>query len=345
MAEERARGIAGPEAFVRFHESLAGMARAGIPLSRAVGELARGLKRGRFREAIRSVESSLASGRPLSEAVEARPADFPAAYRALVRAGEAAGNLSSVLAAIAGAAAGALRLRRALASALAYPAIVLLSGGGIVAFVLFYLKPRYERIFRDAGLALSDAYAGTGWLALLPAAMGLAAAAAFLLWWWGRRTPAGERVLLRIPFAGRALRLAFLARLFRTLSILARSRASLADVLPAALESSGSLLLAAGAEAVRARAAEGATLGEALSPSDVVPARTAARLAIAERQGRLSEALDESAAFLDEAALAAADSVRIAFAPAAILAVGIALGAAYVSMALPYIRLIERISG
>jgi type II secretory pathway component PulF len=342
-----ARAEGGADAFAYFNRALADMLRAGIPLPAAVGEIARSIRGGRLAGGLSRVEAALREGRRLDEAVAA--AGFPAAYVAMVRAGTASGNLPGVLAAVARSGEGVHRLRGALAHALSYPAMVLVIGAAIAIALLVFGLPYYEDLYRIArmeptlGIRLASWVSGspgTAALAGLLPLVGLAAAAWALL-----RSEAGERLLGRVPVLGPILGGLAGVRFLSCLATLLRAKAPLADALPVALAASGSRRLARQAEGARAAALEGAGLARALDRLDGLPPATGAILELAERAGCVPDAAEELAAFLVEQAAAETETLGAVAFPTAIVAIGLALTAAIVTIVWPHIHFVEQMAG
>jgi type II secretory pathway component PulF len=332
------RRIEGTEAFAFFNEGLAALARAGMPLSMAVGELARGLGRGAMRESLGRVQAALEQGQPLDGALEG--GGFPAAYRGFVRAGLAAGNLPAVLSAVAVHARAVARMRRGIARALVYPAVTLAAGLAICVAMLSLTAP----LFEAGWVHMSEpppASTGAGWVVALAAGYVAAAAGLVVMGWRARRAPGGERLLWRLPLLGELLRGLCQERFYGSLQILVDAGAPLAEAVPAAATASGSAQMAAEAERIRRGLGEAAPLdAELLRP--LVPGAAAARLADAERTGRLGEALARLRERAADDADWRCDALLAALETAAVVSVGALLAAAALTTLWPYLQLLER---
>jgi general secretion pathway protein F len=320
----------------------------GMPLPRAVREISSGLRRGRFRDALGRLEVRLRDGKPLEEAAAELEGEFPPYYRWLIRAGARSGNLPGVLSIVSRNAEGFRRARRALLSALAYPAMVFgFAALFVLVFLVFYV-PLFGDMYRHFDLpappVLEVLQAVLRSPALAAGAVGLVVlGAAALLGWLGATAP-GERLLLRVPLLGRIRRNLMLARLAGALGILLRAKAPLAEALSLSLGAAGSRSLDRAAPALSARAAEGAGLEAVLREAPIVPESMSAYLALAERSGRVPEAADELAALLSEQAAAESETLHLVLLPAALVAAGLVLGTLVVSVVLPYFRFLETLA-
>ena len=345
--EEGAMPLEEMDAFSFFNRSLAGLSRVGIPLPRAVREISRGLRRGRFKKDLERIEAALREGRPLEEAIDETPDAFPPYYRWMVSAGTSAGNLPRILHAVARFHEGLRRATRALVGALAYPAMVLCFGAALMTFFLAYFGPMYEDIYRSLQLKPSfprEMLLGFFHSPIVPVAT---LGGMVLLTWgfvaWLRRTSSGERLLFRLPLVGRIARSLVVARLLGALSVLLRGKTPLETALPVALGASGSRRLPKEAERMRAEVAEGKRLGDLLRLSSVVPPEVAGYLLVGEESGRLPEASEELAEILTEQAAAASDTMFLLLFPLSILATGLLIGTVCVMLILPYFQILEQI--
>lgn len=346
-APEAPPPLADVDAFVFFNQGLAEMSRLGFPLPRAVREISGGLRRGRFKRSLERLEASLREGKSLHDAVAAQGSDFPAHYRFMLRAGAAAGNLPAVLSAVARNSEGVRRARRAVADALAYPAVVLLFGAVLVSIFLFLFVPVYRDLHRQYGFEPS--VSARAILALMGSVQAQIAVVAGVLggmggaWAWMRRSRSGERFLLSLPLAGRVIRHLWMARFLGCLSVLLRSKVPLPEALPVALGASGSVQLAAEAEALRGRASEGRGVADALGGAPVIPPEVVGYLALGERSGTVDRSAAELAELLTERALAEGETLFVVLMPAALLLTGALMAGLFISIVVPYFSFLERL--
>ncbi len=334
----------GREAFGWLNRTLAEAARLGVPLPRALSEIGSALRRGRLRESIGRVEAALREGRSLSRAVRDEAGAFPPYYAWMVEAGEASGDLPGALLAVARVADSIRKARRAIEAVFAYPVIVLVFAAAAVSYLLFAVRPRYEEIFRDAGAVLGPIEAPAGAFAV-GAILGISAVSAALLWALFRRSPAAERMILRIPLVGPALRAVLVSRFLGVLRDLVERGVRLPESIRLALGASGSVSMLAAAVRLESLARDGAPAGDLIAGVGAVPDDIAARLKASDALGRLGEGIREAADFEEIRARAAMDVLVSVLQPSLLAFAGIAVGFAYASFAIPYARLLSALAG
>ena len=117
------------EAFAFFNQQLAAMLRDGIPLEGALRELCRDMKSGPLRDELLQLESDLARGTPLKDAVEKRA--LPGFYVRMLALGAKNNDLPGTLTMIADHYLRANTLWTRLKGLMVYPLLVLLMSVGL----------------------------------------------------------------------------------------------------------------------------------------------------------------------------------------------------------------------
>jgi len=136
------------ELFVR---GLADLLSAGISISEAIGNLARGERRRVLRRFLERVHARVQSGDSLSAALAGDPAQSSRLLAGLVRAGEETGALAAVLERYAGELEAENEMRRTLAGHLVYPVALLCLMALTLVFLAYIVLPQFEGIFDASG--------------------------------------------------------------------------------------------------------------------------------------------------------------------------------------------------
>lgn len=290
-----------------FMQQLSTLIGAGFPAEPALGLLTRPEVAQRPRRVAAELLRRLRNGASLADAMAADGKVFPPIALGMVRAGESSGGLESALVGLADYLRRSADIRESITSALVYPAILLATGFGSVLLILTVVLPQLKPIFSHAHaqlpfttrliLAMSDGLRDWWWALLLAMAL-LAYLARRLL-----QNPAipilRDRLLLRMPIVGTAIRRAETARFARTLGALCGANVAL----PVALALGQTVLVnAVMAEAVAAAGKQlkaGGGLADPLAASGVFPELTIQFIRIGEATGRLDEMLLKQADLFD----------------------------------------------
>jgi general secretion pathway protein F len=287
---------------------LATLLRAGVPLDEAVDALRKRRGSAGLSEAMESVRSRIREGASLAAAMADHPGVFPDVYAGMVEAGEASGALDTVLDRIAEHAESQTRLRQRAMSAMTYPLIMSVIGGGIVLFLLAYVVPQVTRVFAEAKqdlplptrvlMATGELLASYG-LLLFP--IGILALLALQR---GLANPASRRQLeaffYRVPAVGAVVRDVAVARFAQTLATMVAGGLPLLDSLRIARASSGSTLLSDTLEDAERSVSEGGSLAACLQASPLFDPVVVDMIAVGERSGDLEGMLTHASKAIEE---------------------------------------------
>jgi type IV pilus assembly protein PilC len=332
------------DAFTLFNQNLADMTAVGLPLPRAIREIAAGMRGGRFKRALERVDAALREGKSLGEAVAAEGSVFPPYYRWMLQAGEASGNLPAMLSAVARNTEGQRVARRAFLEATIYPTLVIfvaivIAGLSLSVFLPFYRGVSVSQGFEVPGLPFFLSTVGTvariggGILGILLAVL---IGGALLL-----RSPFGERILRNLPLIGRVRRNLILSRMLGALGVLLRAGVPLPKALPVAMGAAGSREMDRAAALLTARATEGHGLGDVLSGAPGIGPEVASFLGVAERSGDAPQSTGHVADLMMEQALADSEALFVVLMPISLLVAGIVVGGLLISLVYPYFIFID----
>ncbi|MBK9385817.1 MAG: type II secretion system F family protein [Planctomycetes bacterium] len=295
----------------------------------------------------------VSAGAPFSAAAAACGAAFPLATVHLLRAGEASGRLDEMLARLVAATEAEANLRSRLRSALTYPAVMAGVCCVVVAFLLTFIVPRFERLFAGKEavlpaptkilLALSSYFSRHG-LVLLGLAVALAVALALWL-----RTPAARALLdafcLRLPILGPILTRAALARSASTLGLMMQSGVPVLVALEHAAEVAGSAKHRALWGAVHREVASGGRLSAGLTTASGVPATVRQMIAAGEEAGFLDRVLVRIATHLSNEVERRLKDLASLIEPAMVIFMGIVIGFVVLAILLPVFALSRGAAG
>src|SRR4051795_12554775 len=109
---------------------------------------------GGLKNGLLDVVVAVERGAALSEALGRHPRAFSKLYVNMVRAGEAGGALEIILQRLADFLEKAQSLKRKVIGAMVYPGVVITVAVGILTFIMIYIIPKFEKIFKDFKMKL-----------------------------------------------------------------------------------------------------------------------------------------------------------------------------------------------
>src|SRR5262245_13460047 len=144
------------KALCTFTRQFSTLQDAGLPVLRSLKILEHQMKPGVLKNALIDVVDDVESGSSLSEAFGKHPKCSDRLYVNLVKAGEAGGALEIILKRLADFKEKAQTLKRKITGAMVYPCVVLLVAVGILTFIMIYIIPKFEKIFKDFKMKLPE---------------------------------------------------------------------------------------------------------------------------------------------------------------------------------------------
>lgn len=329
-----------------FSQELLVLLGAGLPLVEAIETLAQKERRDEFRALLGRIVALLRQGLPFSAALEQAPAVFPPLYVATVRAAEKTSDLAPALSRYVAYQAQIEAIRKRALNASIYPLVLIAAGALVSVFLLFYVVPRFGKIYEDRTADLpffSQVLIGWGRLvegqAML--ALGLLAGLVIAIVYAARDSRAKAflgNLVWRVPAIGERLKVYQLARLYRTTGMLLRGGMPLV----AALGMSAGLLhpvlrqrLAAASRAI----SEGRGVSESLDSNGLATPVALRMLVVGEQGGNMGEMMDRAAGFHDEELARWVDWFTRLFEPLLMALIGLVIGAIVVLMYMPIFEL------
>jgi general secretion pathway protein F len=338
--------LGGGERFpvVLFSQELRVLLGAGLPLVEAIETLTEKERREEFRAILRQIANLLREGRPFSATLEQFPRAFSALYVATVRAAERTSDVAPALGRYVAYASQLEAIRKRVVNASIYPLLLLAVGGVVALFLLFYVVPRFGRIYEERGADLplfSRLLLGWGQAVdthglIVLAVLACLAVSGFYFF----RTAKGRiaDALWRIPALGERLKVYQLARFYRTIGMLLRGGMPLV----AALEMGAELLhpvlrsrLAAASQAI----SEGRGVSQSLEASGLTTPVALRMLGVGEKGGNMGEMMEQVAVFHDEELARWVDWFTRLFEPILMALIGLVIGAIVILMYMPIFEL------
>jgi len=325
-----------------FTAQLAALLGAGLGLVEALEALADNEPTPARRELMLALLRGLRSGEPLSTALGQFPAEFPDLLCASVRAAERTGDLRTALLRYGEYRSRSDGLRRRLVTALLYPAIVLVVGMAVTAFLLIAVVPRFATLIVDSGrelplatqllfdISISLAAQPSLWLATLVALL----AAAALLWGDAGSRRALGGWLAQLPLVGGLLLRQRLSRFCRALALLLDGGIPLGSALGVAAPLAGGHAEVTDSRLQRSLE-DGRPLSEALSSAGLATPLSTRLLRAGEGSGQLAGMLARVADFHEDEVTRDIERIARVAEPLLMLALGLLIGGVVLLLYLP----------
>ncbi|OSM01706.1 putative GspF family protein [Magnetofaba australis IT-1] len=227
------------EDILLFTRQLQSLARAGIPILRAIHGLRESASNKRLADALGDITQELESGQSLQAAMAQHPRIFPEIYIKMVTIGEETGNLEGAFGQIFHYMETERETAKKIKSALRYPAFVLTFKAVALVIINLFVIPAFEEFFKKSGMELpittrillaSSRFVQDFWPLLLLGTAGSIGGVIYFL-----RTPKGrlwwDKTKLRLPLVGAIINRATISRFARSFAMGIRSGLPLQETL------------------------------------------------------------------------------------------------------------------
>jgi type IV pilus assembly protein PilC len=320
---------------VVFTRQFSTMIDAGLPLVQGLTILSEQTENKTFRNVLKQVTKDVEGGATLADALKKHPKQFDSLFVNLVAAGEVGGILDTE------------KLKARIKGAMTYPAIVVGVAVLVMTVIMVFVIPVFEELFSGFGKALpgptqvvvnlSRFMKGNFiWIIL-----GLILLA--VLFKLYRGTDMGRRqtdaLALKLPIFGPLLKKVAVARFTRTLGTMIQSGVPILDALDIVARTSGNVILEEVILEVRSSIAEGQTIAEPLSESEMFPSMVVQMIAVGEATGALDSMLSKIADFYEDEVDVAVEALTTMLEPLLMVFLGGSIGGLVIAMYLPIFQM------
>lgn len=338
---------------VVFTRQFATMIDAGLPLVQCLEILASQQENTAFKEILQKVKGDVEAGSTFADALRKHPRVFNDLFCNLVAAGEAGGILDTILNRLAAYIEKTMNLKKKVKGAMVYPSVVLSIALVVVAGLLLFVIPVFQKMFADMGGTLP---AFTQFVIYLSDVMRLyfiyiagaliLLGVAFVRWY---RTERGriivDDLLLKIPVIGPLIKKVAIAKFTRTLGTMLSSGVPIMEGLDIVARTSGNKTIERAILRTKVSIGEGKTIAEPLGASRIFPAMVVQMISVGETTGALDSMLSKIADFYDDEVDTAVTALTSLIEPALMVFLGITVGGLVIAMYLPIFQMAAVIGG
>jgi type IV pilus assembly protein PilC len=325
---------------------------AGLPVLRSLKILEGQMKSGVLKNALWDVVEDVESGSTLSEAFAKHPKCFDRLYVNMIKAGEAGGALEVIMQRLADFKERAQSLKRRIIGAMVYPIAVITVAVLILTFIMIYIIPKFEKIFKDFDMKLpwltQQLMAVSRWFVNYWYVLPLIPLSIWLLIKLIRLSKVGnyimDRLYLWVPIVGTVIEKSTVARTMRTLGTLVSSGVPILEALSIVRETTNNAVYERMYLRVYESIREGETIAQPLKESRLVDDMVVNMIDVGEETGELDTMLNKIADVYDEEVNVLVESLISLLEPIMIVVLGGIVGTIVVALFLPMIKLMEGLS-
>lgn len=343
-----------------FTRQLSTLQDAGLPILRSIQILQEQQKPGLLKNSLRGVYDDVSGGATLSDAMAKYPKAFDKLYTKMIAAGEVGGVLDLILQRLAEFMEKAAKLKKKIIGAMIYPAVVVSVAALIVAAIMIFIVPKFEKIFEDfdtdlptltvflmqgsrwlGGSMPNQMIPGAVWLLFTP--FGMFFGIKFI-----RKTQAGksivDRLFLLIPVAGKLGAKGTIARFTRTLGTLINAGVPILDALIITRDTTGNEIYRRALTSVHDSVRKGDSFAEPLRKSRVCDGIVVNMIDVGEETGDLDKMLLKIADNYDEEVDVMVEALVSLLEPIMVVVLGGIVGFIVIALFMPLVKLITNLT-
>ncbi len=340
-------GKPGQKHVLDFSTQLAVMVRAGINLRAALDGIAEQTSHPGFKRVINQLKNDVEAGKQFSEAIARHPKLFGPLYVNMVRASEMSGSFAKMLDRIVGYIAQQIETRKMVIGAAIYPGIIGSLALCVTVFLLTFVLPRFESVFKGKEDVLPWATTflmdlSRGMVAYWPYIIGglVATAGLFIAF---TKTDVGsfwlDKFKLTFPVLRNMFRSLYISRSLQTMGQLINAGVPMLDTLAITGDVSGNQIYRGMWKRVYASVKQGKKVTAPLQKDGLLPTAVVQMIAAGEESGKLGEVLDEISVYYAKQLKDHIKAVTSMIEPVMILLMGTVVGFIAMAIILPIFKM------
>ena len=341
-----------PSELILFTTQLSVMLDSGVVLSDALEAIAEQDRPGVFRAVIRDIAVRIKTGDSLSDALSRYPRTFNSMFISMVKASEASGKMPHMLDVLSSYLNADAETRKQVKGAMIYPVIMLLMAVAATGSLMFFVLPRFTRIYESRGVALpkitqmlvncSKLLEDPGAMALGTTLIALGAAG----FYFGRQTILGQKVLdwikVHTPIFGTMFIDAVLTRSMRIMATMVNTGVSLLEALEVMYMSCENYYFRSLWAAADHKIRDGYQFSDAIAMapnSNLVAPGIIQMLRAGEKSGQIGRVCDKVSLFYEKKLQNSIRTAMTIIEPLMVTIMGVVIGTIAVALLLPVFRI------
>jgi type IV pilus assembly protein PilC len=349
--DDLARARAKTADLILFTTQLSVMLDSGVVLSDALDAIAEQAPDPRFKAVIIDMSERVKGGEPFSKALANYPHIFDSMFTSMVKASEASGRMVQMLSVLTGYLTFEADTRKRILGALTYPAIMVLMAIAATGTLMFFVLPRFMRIYESRGAALPKITQVLvhisriiGNFELMTTLITGAILAAGLFYYWSR-TPSGRRTLdgvkIHTPVIGTMFVDMVVTRSMRIMATMVNTGVRLLDAIRVIQGCVDNYHFQQLWTDVDEKIQDGYQLSEAIQLArggHLISPSVLQMLRAGEKSGRLGQVCDKVSVFYEKKLDSSIRSVMTIIEPLMITILGVIIGTVAIGLLLPVFR-------
>ena len=337
---------------VLFTTQLSVMLDSGVVLSDAIEAIGQQMRPGTFQNVIEEIAERIKNGDNFSSTLKGYPKIFNTMFVSMVRASEASGRMAEMLEVLSGYLNAEAETRKQVKSAMIYPLVMLLMAVAATGSLMFFVLPRFTKIYQARGAALpkiTQVLVTCSSLLANPLFLAFAVTVCFAGYWafsiW-KHTDSGRKIIdwikLNTPIFSTMIVDAVMTRSMRILSTMVNTGVPLLEALDVMKSSSDNYYFQRLWMHTDARIRDGYQFSDAVMTSEdsyLIDPGILQMIRAGEKSGQIGQVCDKISIFLGKKLQ---NSIRVATSliePLMITLMGLIIGTIAIALLMPVFKI------
>ncbi len=325
----------------------ASLIKANIPLVEALAALVDQTENMKLKSTLADVRQQVNEGISLKAGLSRHPKVFAPIFINMVESGEASGTLPLVLIRLSEFMEAQVRLRQKVSSAMTYPVIMAVIGGGLMMGIFTFVIPKIATVFQSMNrkmpwytelvMNISHFLVNYWWAVILALVISIWSIKTYFASPTGRVNK--DRWSLHLPIFGEVVRMVAISRFASTLATLLNGGVPLVTAMGIVKSVVNNEIIAAAIASAKDDITEGQSMSEPLKRSGEFPTLLLHMISIGERTGELPSMLEMVAKNYEEQVSAKIERLTTLLEPMMIVIMGLCVGVIVMAVFMPLLDL------
>ena len=281
---------------------------SGIPIMTGIHDLMKGHANKKITYTATAIYQGLDSGQSISEVMESQPQIFPPYYVHMVRAGEASGTLENSLDFLMDYLNWQIEFGKTIRGALAYPITILTIMGSLIVIIFTVVFPKMLKVLTGLGsqlpLPTKIMIVASGFLQRYFLLFVILAAVAVVAYQYSKKSPVCrrfiDRLILKLPVVGPLVNKINLSRYFKIVATLHSAGLNIERTFTIGADVVGNTVISEKLRSISTDLLNGDSISDSMRRTGLVQDLAIDMISIAEKTGKLDEALSRASEILDK---------------------------------------------
>lgn len=333
---------------VYFSRHLATMINAKVPLVQALDIISKGIENPTARSLIVAIKTDVESGNSLTSALKKYPRYFDNLYCGLIHSGEQSGTLETMLNRLAVHLEKTQSLKNKIKKACVYPAAIVCAAIAVGVFMLLFIVPQFESLFKTHGAELPlftqividlskdvQAYWFYGLVLIVAIVLGFRYARKHVK----KFSDSVDLMILKLPIFGKLIKKVIFARFTRTLAITLNAGVPIVDALYLAEDVIKNYVYTTAISQIKTDVETGQQMYFSMETTHLFPNMIVQMVEVGEKTGETKDILHKIADYYDEEVDLAVSNLNSLLEPFIIVLLGGMVATLVISMYMPIFKL------